>query len=127
MLRRVIEAADAPAAAGGYAQALEVRGADRIVFVSGQIPADRDGNVPADFAAQCRLAWANVEAQLRAAGMTLDNLAKVTTFLADRCYATENRAVRNAVLDGRTPALTVVVCGIFDAAWLIEIEAIAVA
>jgi hypothetical protein len=31
------------------------------------------------------------------------------------------------VLGGREPALTVVIAGIFDEAWLLEIEAVAVA
>lgn len=127
MQRRIINAADAPQAAGGYAQAVEITGATRILHVSGQIPQAADGTVPAAFADQCRLAWANLEAQLRAAGMTLDHLAKVTTFLADRRHAAENRAVRQAVLGDRAPALTVVITGIFDEAWLVEIEAVAMA
>jgi enamine deaminase RidA (YjgF/YER057c/UK114 family) len=58
---------------------------------------------------------------------TLDDLVKVTTFLADRRFAAENRAVRQAVLGGRAPALTVVITGIFDETWLIEIEGVAMA
>lgn len=83
--------------------------------------------MPADFRAQCRLAWRNVEAQLRAAGMGLDNLVKITTFLADRKDGLANREVRQEVLGERTPALTVIVAGIFDEAWLVEIEAVAFA
>jgi 2-iminobutanoate/2-iminopropanoate deaminase len=127
MQRRTINAPDAPQAAGGYAQAVEVTGATRTLHVSGQIPQAADGTVPPAFADQCRLAWANLEAQLRAAGMTLDDLVKVTTFLADRRFAAENRAVRQAVLGGRAPALTVVITGIFDETWLIEIEGVAMA
>ncbi len=127
MQRRTINAPDAPQAAGGYAQAVEVTGATRTLHVSGQIPQAADGTVPSAFADQCRLAWANLEAQLRAAGMTLDDLVKVTTFLADRRFAAENRAVRQAVLGGRAPALTVVITGIFDETWLIEIEGVAMA
>ena len=107
--------------------AVEVTGATRTLHVSGQIPQAADGTVPPAFADQCRLAWANLEAQLRAAGMTLDDLVKVTTFLADRRFAAENRAVRQAVLGGRAPALTVVITGIFDETWLIEIEGVAMA
>jgi 2-iminobutanoate/2-iminopropanoate deaminase len=125
MRTRAIEAPDAPRAAGGYAQAVEVSGAQRLLFISGQIPVDREDRLPTGFTAQCRAAWANVEAQLRAADMTLDNLVKVTTFLADRAHAMENREVRSAVLAGRTPALTVIVTGIFDPDWLVEIEAVA--
>ena len=127
MQRRTINAPDAPQAAGGYAQAVEVTGATRTLHVSGQIPQAADGTVPSAFADQCRLAWTNLEAQLRAAGMTLDDLVKVTTFLADRRFAAENRAVRQAVLGGRTPALTVIITGIFDETWLIEIEGVAMA
>ena len=35
MRTRTIEAPDAPAAAGGYAQAVEVTGAERLLYVSG--------------------------------------------------------------------------------------------
>lgn len=125
MKLRVVSAADAPEAKGAYAQAIEVTGASRLLFISGQVPAAKDGAVPAAFREQCLLAWANVEAQLRAAGMTLDNLVKVTVFLADRSYALENRAVRAEVLGARSPALTVIIAGIFDEAWLLEIEAVA--
>jgi enamine deaminase RidA (YjgF/YER057c/UK114 family) len=122
---RALNAADAPAPSGGYAQALEIKAPSRLLFISGQIPVDRAGSVPKDFAAQCRLVWAHVEAQLRAAGMTLDHLVKVTTFLGDRQHALQNSAIRREVLGTRTPALTVLIAGIYDSDWLLEIEAIA--
>ena len=59
--------------------------------------------------------------------MTLDNLVKVTTFLSSRDHALANREIRLRRLAGRQPALTVIVAGIFDEAWLVEIEAVAVA
>lgn len=122
-----INAETAPVPTTGYSQALEVRGHERLLFVSGQTPVAADGTVPEGFEAQCRLAWRNVEAQLAAAGMSLDNLVMHRTYLADRSHAMANRAVRNEVLAGREPALTVVVAGIFDEAWLVEIEAVAAA
>jgi 2-iminobutanoate/2-iminopropanoate deaminase len=109
----------------GYSQALEVAGHTRMLFVSGQIPVSADGTVPEGFEAQCRLAWSNVEAQLTAAGMTLDNLVTHRTYLADRRYTALNRAVRSEVLGSRETVLTVVIAGIFDEAWLLEIEAVA--
>jgi enamine deaminase RidA (YjgF/YER057c/UK114 family) len=124
---RAVNAADAPTAQGGYAQAVEVTGARRLLFVSGQIPVTQGGEVPRDFKAQCELAWANVLAQVKAAGMTVDNLVKVTIFLSDRRYAVENREVRQRMLAGRSPALTVIICDIFEEAWLLEIEAVAAA
>jgi len=77
-----IDAADAPTASGGYAQARLLEGASRWLFVSGQIPETRDGTVPATFDAQAELVWKHVLAQVAAAGMGVDNLVKVTTFLA---------------------------------------------
>lgn len=123
--RRTIAAPGAPAAVGGYAQALRVDGATSLVFVSGQIPVGRDGAVPASFAEQARLVWAHVAAQIEAAGLTMDDLVKVTIFLADRRYADENRRAREAALGGRAVALTVIIADIFDPAWLLEIEAVA--
>lgn len=114
-----------PPAGGEYAQACEVSGATRWLYLSGQIPVAPDGALAADFTGQCEQVWDNVETQLRAAGMTLDNLVKVTTFLADRQYALPNREVRIRRLGGRRTALTVIITGLFEEGWLVEIEAVA--
>ncbi|MEO1194147.1 MAG: RidA family protein [Pseudomonadota bacterium] len=127
MTTRISTAPDAPAPAASYAQALEVTGATRTLFISGQVPVTVDGEVPEGFAAQGAVVWANIEAQLRAADMTFDNLVKCTVFLADRRYALDNRAAREAALGDRRISMTVVIAGIFDAGWLLEIEAIAMA
>ena len=125
MQTRVINAPDAPAPVSNYAQAIELQGFRRLLMISGQIPVGADGTVPADFESQCRLVWANVEAQLRAAGLTLDHLVKVTIFLSDRRFAMDNRRIRQEVLGSRSVALTAIITGIFDEKWLLEIEAIA--
>lgn len=127
MQTRRINAQGALIPTTGYVQAVEVSGHGRMLFVSGQTPVGADGVVPQGFEAQCRMAWGNVVAQLAAAGMTLDNLVMHRTYLADRRDALVNRKVRNEVLGGRETALTVVVVGIFDEAWLVEIEAVAAA
>lgn len=126
MQRRAINAADAPPAIG-YARAIEVSGGVRTLHVSGQIPVDAEGRCPDGFDAQCRLAWRNVIAQLAAAGMSLTDLVKVTIYLADRRHGLANRAIRQEVLGGHLIASTVIISGLFDQAWLIEIEAVAVA
>ena len=127
MHKREINSNDAPTVTTGYAQAIEVTNHSRTLFISGQIPVAKDGTVPADFENQCRLAWRNVEAQLHAAGMNLDNLVKVTIYLSDRAYSLDNRRIRNEVIGDRKIALTVIITGIFDESWLLEIEAIAAA
>jgi 2-iminobutanoate/2-iminopropanoate deaminase len=112
---------------GSYAQAYEVKDASRWLFISGQTPERQDGSVPEGFKAQCRMVWTNIERQLRDAGMSLDNLVKVTIYLSDRRYRSENAQVRREVLKERTPALTIIIAGIYDEAWLLEIEAVAAA
>jgi len=64
-----------------------------------------------------------------AAGLSSDHLVKVTVFLADRRYRDVARQIRQATLGTlrHPPALTVVVVGIYDSEWLLEIEAIAAA
>jgi enamine deaminase RidA (YjgF/YER057c/UK114 family) len=127
MNRRDINAPDAPPPASPYTQAVEVSNATRTLYISGQIPAERSGIVPDDLAAQCRLAWTNVQAQLAAAGMTLDNIVKVTTILPDRASLPESRRIRQEVLGERRPASTLIVGGLASEAWKIEIDVIACA
>lgn len=117
----------APQAAGGYSQAVDVSGVQRLLFVSGQVPETVAGDVPSAFSAQARLAWQNIVAQLEAAEMSIRNLVKVTIFLSSREFAATNREIRQEVLQGHVPALTVIITGIFDEKWLLEIEAIAAA
>jgi enamine deaminase RidA (YjgF/YER057c/UK114 family) len=111
---KAINASSAPQPAGGYSQALEVVDTQRLLFVSGQVPETAAGVVPPEFKDQARLAWSNVRAQVEVAGMTMANLVKVTTFLSSREYAIANREVRNEVLGTHSPALTVIITGIFD-------------
>ncbi len=46
MIQRTLNAATAPDPVGAYAQAVEIAGAQRLLFISGQIPVARDGTVP---------------------------------------------------------------------------------
>ena len=125
MKRENLNAKSAPDPHGGYSQAVVLEGVKRLVLVSGQIPMDSDDKVPDGFEAQARQVWRNVDAQLKAAGMDKSNLVKVTMYLADRQYATQNREIRSDYLGAVAPALTVVICGIFDERWLLEVEAVA--
>jgi 2-iminobutanoate/2-iminopropanoate deaminase len=122
-----INSSSAPQAVGGYSQAVDVSGVQRLLFVSGQVPESVTGDVPSDFSAQARLAWHNIIAQLEAADMSIRNLVKVTIFLSSREFAATNREVRQEVLRGHAPALSVVITGIFDEKWLLEIEAVGAA
>lgn len=110
-----------------YAEACEVSGFSRLLFISGQVPADADDKVPADYRDQYRLAWSNIQRQLKAAGMTFDNLVKFTIFLSDRSLIAKSAGLRKEILGDREPAMTIIIAGIYDEAWLLEIEAVAAA
>jgi enamine deaminase RidA (YjgF/YER057c/UK114 family) len=113
--------------AGGYSMGLELSQHRRLLFISGQVPERSDGTVPEGFDAQCEQAWRNVIEVLAAAGLGVEHLVKVTTFLTDRNQVVTNRSIRGTVLGGHRPALTVVVVETVDSKWLLEIEAIAAA
>lgn len=110
-----------------FAQACEVSSFTRLLFISGQVPEDENAHVPPDYPSQYRLAWANVERQLKAAGMSFDNLVKATIFLSDRGLIAQSAGLRHSILGERTPAITIILCGIYDEKWLLEIEAVAAA
>ncbi|HEY0744590.1 MAG TPA: RidA family protein [Chryseosolibacter sp.] len=112
-------------ASTSYAQAVQISDFDRLVFVSGQIPTNNDREPSTDFKEQCRTVWRNIEKQLAACDMTLTDIVKVTTYLADRKYREPNYTIRDEVLGTHSPALTVIVADIYDEKWLLEIEVIA--
>jgi 2-iminobutanoate/2-iminopropanoate deaminase len=119
-----VDAVDAPSSPY-FAQAVEVTGARRVLYTSGLTPTEGDWVAPEGFAEQARLAWRNLFAQLAAAEMTPDNLVKVTVFLADRAYRSENADIYDEMLSGRRIAVSTIIAGLVDARWLIEIEAVA--
>ena len=127
MQRRDINAPDAPAPISAYTQAVEVTGATRTLYISGQVGIGPDGQTPDDIGAQSRLVWANLAAQLRAAGMTFDNVVKVVTILPNAADVVASRTAREEALGDRRPASTLIIGGLANPAWKIEVEAVAVA
>ncbi len=125
MNRETINAKNAPAPRGGYSQAVKLTDFKTLLFNSGQIPVSDDDKVPESFEEQARLVWRNIDAQLKAAGMSKADLVKVTTFLADRHHTMANREIRSEYLGAVAPAMSVVIAAIFDEKWLLEVEAIA--
>jgi enamine deaminase RidA (YjgF/YER057c/UK114 family) len=127
MKRRDLNAPDAPAPIAAYANAVEVTGAARTLYISGQVGQKTDGTIPTDIVQQSQIAWQNLEAQLKAAGMTLDNLVKITIILPNHADVAAAREARSAALGDRRPASTLIVGGLANPAWRIEVEGIAVA
>jgi 2-iminobutanoate/2-iminopropanoate deaminase len=62
---------------------------------------------------------------LTSAGLGVEHLVKINTFLTDRNQIVANRAIRREMLQGHEPGLTVMIAETVDGKWLLEIEAIA--
>jgi 2-iminobutanoate/2-iminopropanoate deaminase len=110
-----------------YAHALELRGAARLLLVSGTMGLDEAGAPGAGLTEQLELAWSNVRAILAAAGMTVDDIVRVTSYLRDAGYAEANARARLETLGGRRVPTTAIVVGTLSDDWLIELEVIAAA
>jgi enamine deaminase RidA (YjgF/YER057c/UK114 family) len=112
-------------ATGDYVHAIEVRDAQRLVFVAGTMGLDRHGAPGATLADQLTLVWSNIRAILASAAMTVDNIVRVTSYLRDPSYADANAEARVAALDGRAVPTTAIVAETLVSDWLVEIEVIA--
>ncbi len=80
--KKIISTENAPAAIGTYSQAVKVGGT---VYISGQIPLDPvTMSLVADtFPEQCEQVFKNLGAVAEAAGGSLQDIVKLTIFLAD--------------------------------------------
>jgi enamine deaminase RidA (YjgF/YER057c/UK114 family) len=112
-------------ATGDYVHAMEVRDAQRLVFVAGTMGLDRHGVPGATLADQLALVWSNIRAILASAAMTVDNIVRVTSYLRDASYAEANAEARAAALGGRAVPTTAIVAETLVSDWLVEIEVIA--
>ena len=73
-MKKVIHTDNAPKAVGPYSQAIEANG---MLFISGQIPVDpATGKMPEGIEAQTEQVMKNIEAILKEAGYTFDNVAQ---------------------------------------------------
>ena len=109
-----------------YVHALEVRNAERILFVAGTMGLDPAGSAGATLTEQLDLVWSNLRTILASAGMTVDNIVRLTSYLRDAAYAGPNGEARRAALGGRAIPTTAIVVEMLEHDWLVEIEIIAV-
>src|SRR4029079_14913420 len=120
---------DTLAAPFGYSHVVDSP-AGRILYISGQVPLDGDGQLvgEGDFEAQARQVFENLTRALEAAGAAWSDVVKLNYFLRDVGAVTTVRAIRDASGDTeQPPASTLVeVNGLFRDNVLIEIEAVAI-
>ncbi len=111
---------------GSYSHAIEVPPGARVLHISGQVGADRDGVVPDDAGRQTELIFENLGRVLSAASMSLSDLVRLTYFVCDKDDLPAIRAVRDRVLHAPFPASSLmVVQALGRPAWRLEIEALA--
>jgi enamine deaminase RidA (YjgF/YER057c/UK114 family) len=110
-----------------YVHAMEVVGAQRLLFVSGTMGLDAEGRAPAGLEAQLELVWSNIRRILAEAGMTTDNIMRLTSYLRDAAYAEANQEARLKALGDRRIPTTAIVVQTLTPEWLVEIEVIAAA
>ncbi len=98
-----------------------------LLFVSGMVPVDGDGNVVGDdVQAQTRQVLANVGAALAAGGATFADVVKVTVYLVDIDDRPAVNEVRKEVFGDTRPASTLIeVSRLAIPGALLEIDAVA--
>ncbi len=113
---------------GQFSQCAVVSASTPLLYISGQVPRDRDGATVGvgDMTAQAEQVFANLQAILIAHGADFRNVVKATLFVVDMTRAHEVTAVRARFYGDVAPASTFVgVTALGDPDWLLEIELIA--
>jgi len=123
-MKRTIQTGDAPAAVGAYSQAATD---GNVVFTAGQIPLTPDGQLRDDapIAEQTELALDNVQAILESEGLGMDDVLKVTVFLADIDDFEAMNDTYGTYFDDEPPARSAVEVGALPKGVGVEVEAVA--
>lgn len=122
---KAINTTNAPAAIGPYSQAIESCGT---VYVSGQLPIDP---ATGEFAqggiqAEARQSLTNIKNILAEAGLTMQNVVKVTVLLADISNFAAVNEVYSEFFQAPYPARSAFAVAALPKGANVEIEAIAV-
>ncbi len=127
MNKRSYAAADAAPPVGPYSPAVDAAEMPKgLLFLSGQIPLDAQGNVVGENAAdQAHQVLENMRSLLAAAGATFDTVVKTTIFLTDMADFTAVNDVYAEYFSAPFPARSTVAVAALPKGVKVEIEAIA--
>jgi len=121
-----IHSDETPAPLSAHSDAVLIPPGAAILVSSGQLGMLKDGTIPEDTEQQIEAAFDNVEAVLRAAGMTMSDVVKMTTFITDPRYRDAFRAVRAERVGNPPPSSTrIVITSLSMPETKVEIEIIA--
>ena len=112
-----------------YSHVVTVEGGGRVVHVAGQVARDMDGNTvgKGDMRAQIEQVGRNLEACLKAAGASLADIVKTTTYVTDIDEFFRHADMRMRYLGPAMGASTTVeISRLAGPDLMVEIEAIAV-
>jgi len=109
----------------GYTHVVTAR-SGRLIFISGQGGAGRDGKLPADFAAQAKNTFDNLSRCLSLAGATFQDIVKINYYVTDISNTSELRRIRADYLNMAAPPASTLVQAGLGSGLLLEVEAIAV-
>ena len=109
---------------GSYSHQVEVTGNERLLVLSGQVGMRQDGTVPEDPLEQIDVAFENIFRNLRAAGMEVSDLIKITYYLVGEIDTAKRREVVLSKLQGNQPCSTLLyVAGLASPLYKVEIDA----
>ena len=122
-MKKVISTDQAPAAIGPYSQAIRY---GNLLFVSGQIAIDPETGelVEGDIEVQTKQVMENLQAIIKAAGMTLQNVLKCSCFLKDMEDFVKFNTVYDSYLADSLPARETVEVGRLPKDARVEVSAI---
>lgn len=111
-----------------YHHAVVIPANARIAYVAGQVGLRQDGTLPDTLEAQAEQAWVNVMACVQAAGMSAQNIVKITAYLVDaNDYGAFAAARARHLGDARPASTAILIKGLLKPEWKFEIEAVAAA
>ena len=103
--------------------------AGNTVYIAGMVAQDENGNVvgEGDAEAQTRQIWRNISVAVQAAGGSLADIVKTTTYVTGIEHGAAVRRVRGELFPENPPTSTLlVVSELANPAYVVEIESIAV-
>ncbi len=113
---------------GQFSQVVEVSAGTPLLFISGQVPRDANGDTVGEgsMAQQAEQVFRNLDAILKSNGTHFGNAIKATIFVTDMTLASDVVAARARFYGAAAPASTFVeVSALGDPRWMLEVELIA--